>query len=69
MEVTESKIDMRNLLVWMNKCVIKTAEGDTEIENTKNHLAKLSFDIKRLTKIFADETVFNMNHLTDFFEN
>lgn len=52
----------------MNKCVIKTAEGDGEIENTKSHLSKLSHDIKRLTKIFADENIFYMRHLVAFFQ-
>lgn len=80
-EVTETKINTRNLIVWMNKCkfssiniemtvtcigVIKTS-GDAEIENTKSPLNKLSFDIRRLIKIFEDEDVFYMRHLMTFF--
>ena len=48
--------------------VIKTS-GDAEIENTKSHLNKLNFDIKRLMKIFEDENVFYMKHLFAYFED
>ena len=48
--------------------MIKTS-GDAEIENTKSHLNKLSFDIKRLIKIFEDENVFNMKHLFAYFQD
>jgi len=67
-ELTETKIDTRNFIIWMNKCVIKTS-GDAEIENTKSHLAKLSFDIRRLIKIFEDENIFYMKHLFGYFQD
>lgn len=46
MSATESKLNIRNLLVWLNKNVIKTSqENEIEIENHKSELNKYNVDI------------------------
>jgi len=79
---SETKINIRNLLVWLNKSnfffnkkiniffidVIKTThENDIEIENHKCYLNKYSIDVERLYKMLADDNLFHMKNLLSFF--
>jgi hypothetical protein len=48
-ESTEAKFDIRNLLVWLNKASMKTANDlSVETENSKSHLSRYTVDFTRL---------------------
>jgi hypothetical protein len=68
-DVTEAKINVRNLIVWMNKCVLKNMENETEIENSKSYLNKFSFDLDRLYHLLEDDNLFYMKHLFEYFQD
>jgi len=71
-DIVSTKVDLRNLFVFLNHQVIKLAQvnnNNQDIENTKSHLAKLSVDNKKLLKLLekGDQSLF-LTPLSKMFE-
>lgn len=49
--------------------VIRSGDGETEIENTKSHLTKYNFDIDKLYRWLSDENLFYLKHLFAYFSD
>eukprot|EP01017_Pseudomicrothorax_dubius_P026404 TRINITY_DN2944_c0_g1_i13.p1 TRINITY_DN2944_c0_g1~~TRINITY_DN2944_c0_g1_i13.p1 ORF type:complete len:694 (-),score=168.92 TRINITY_DN2944_c0_g1_i13:165-2246(-) len=68
--ITEAKADIRNFIIWLNKCVSKsTAEAEMEIEGTKNPLSKIPVDVGRLHDFLRDEDRFYFRYLQSCFSD
>ncbi|KAL4460943.1 hypothetical protein ABPG74_016415 [Tetrahymena malaccensis] len=68
---TETKLSIRNLIVWLNRCVIKTFESDNdqEIQNHKFALKEFQVDVQRLHHFLSNEERFRLKDLRIYTEN
>ena len=67
-ESTETKFNIKNLLIWLNKASIKSCpENENEIENSKSYLNKYTVDYNRLHSFLSSEDSFRLNNLVLFF--
>ena len=73
MDISEAKIWYRNFLIFLNESVIRIAKqtsstGTPEIENCKNHLAKLFSNKEVLLKLFCSKESFYMANIAAHFD-
>eukprot|EP00826_Nyctotherus_ovalis_P034114 TRINITY_DN2799_c0_g2_i1.p1 TRINITY_DN2799_c0_g2~~TRINITY_DN2799_c0_g2_i1.p1 ORF type:complete len:344 (-),score=92.45 TRINITY_DN2799_c0_g2_i1:52-1083(-) len=73
LDVTSAKSTYRNFFIFLNESVIRCSKhtssaSNTEIENTKNHLAKLVSNKEQLLKLCATKATFYMDHISAYFD-
>ncbi len=72
-DLNEAKLSYRSLLVFFNESVVRIAKqaattGTPEIENCKNHLAKLTSQKECLLKLFSSKESFYMANISAHFD-
>ena len=71
-DVADAKLVYRNFFIFLNESVIRVSKQaangtNTEIENTKNHLAKLTSNKELLLKLFENKDNFYMSKISAYF--
>lgn len=56
-------------LSFIKTGVIRSNDSETEIENTKSHLTKYSFDVDKLYRWLSSDSLFNLKHLFAYFSD
>jgi len=74
LDIGYAKQGYRNLFVFLNENVIRVAKqnsatGTPEIENCKNHLAKLVSNKEILLQLFANKNSFYMSKVSEHFDS
>jgi len=73
LDITNAKKAYRNLFVFLNESVIRSSKQTTnssnaEIENTKNHLAKLTSNKEILLKLLSSAETLFMDNISSCFD-
>jgi hypothetical protein len=73
LDITNAKKAYRNFFIFLNESVIRCSKqtnsnSNTEIENTKNHLAKLTSNKEVLLKLFGSAEELFMDNISGYFD-